>query len=86
MLHQRYKDFSPTLVQGLLKTFFPGKSVDDVDADRNLKALKKHNAFNLLLELFFDGVKDMFAMIREQIVLGEFDRLLVSVEFRPYFL
>lgn len=56
LLHQRYKDFSSTLVQGLMRTFFPGKSVDDVDADRNLKALKKRSALKLLLELFFDGV------------------------------
>nr|GEU67610.1 regulator of nonsense transcripts UPF2 [Tanacetum cinerariifolium] len=56
LLHQKYKDFSPTLVQGLLKTFFPGKSVEDVDADRNSKALKKRSALKLLLELFFDGV------------------------------
>ncbi|KAI3809007.1 hypothetical protein L1987_24972 [Smallanthus sonchifolius] len=58
LLHQRYKDFSPTLVQGLMKTFFPGKSAEDVDADRNLKALKKRSALKLLLELFFDGVID----------------------------
>ncbi|KAJ0465690.1 putative nonsense-mediated mRNA decay protein Nmd2/UPF2 [Helianthus annuus] len=56
LLHQRYKDFSPTLVQGLMKTFFPGKSAEDVDADRNLKAMKKRSALKLLLELFFDGV------------------------------
>ncbi|XP_071734548.1 regulator of nonsense transcripts UPF2 [Rutidosis leptorrhynchoides] len=56
LLHQRYKDFSPTLVQGLMKIFFPGKSAEDVDADRNLKALKKRSALKLLLELFFDGV------------------------------
>lgn len=55
LLHQRYKDFSPTLVQGLMKTFFPGKSVED-DADRNMKAMKKRSALKLLLELFFDGV------------------------------
>ncbi|XP_076936066.1 regulator of nonsense transcripts UPF2-like [Bidens hawaiensis] len=56
LLHQRYKDFSPTLVQGLMKTFFPGKSAEDADADRNLKAMKKRSALKLLLELFFDGV------------------------------
>lgn len=56
LLHQRYKDFSLTLVQGLTKTFFPGKSAEDVDADRNLKAMKKRSALKLLLELFFDGV------------------------------
>ncbi|KAL7603481.1 hypothetical protein Lser_V15G15009 [Lactuca serriola] len=56
LLHQRYKIFSPTLVQGLMKTFFPRKSLEDVDIDRNLKALKKRSALKLLLELFFDGV------------------------------
>ncbi|PWA44206.1 major facilitator superfamily protein [Artemisia annua] len=72
---------SDSCSSGLLKTFFPGKSVDDVDADRNLKALKKRSAFNLLLELFFDGVKDMFPMIREQIVLDEFDRFSLPEAF-----
>ncbi|GLT66869.1 hypothetical protein SLA2020_392120 [Shorea laevis] len=56
LLHQRYKDFSPSLSQGLLKVFFPGKSGDDLDADRNLKAMKKRSTFKLLLELFFVGV------------------------------
>ncbi|OMO81089.1 MIF4G-like, type 3 [Corchorus olitorius] len=56
LLHQRYKDFSPSLVQGLLKVFFPGKSGDDVDADRNLKAMKKRSTLKLLLELYFVGV------------------------------
>ncbi|XP_022765306.1 regulator of nonsense transcripts UPF2-like isoform X3 [Durio zibethinus] len=56
LLHQRYKDFSPSLVQGLLKVFFPGKSGDDLDADRNLKAMKKRSTLKLLLELYFVGV------------------------------
>ncbi|KAL6185650.1 hypothetical protein ACLB2K_041780 [Fragaria x ananassa] len=56
LLHQRYKDFSPTLVQGLLKVFFPGKSGDDPDADRSLRAMKKRSTLKLLLELFFVGV------------------------------
>jgi regulator of nonsense transcripts 2 len=56
LLHQRYKDFSPSLVQGLLKSFFPGKSVEDLDADRNLKAMKKRSSLKLLLELYFVGV------------------------------
>ncbi|GKV52114.1 hypothetical protein SLEP1_g58709 [Rubroshorea leprosula] len=56
LLHQRYKDFSPSLSQGLLKVFFPGKSGDDLDADRNLKAMKKRSTLKLLLELFFVGV------------------------------
>ena len=33
MLHQRYKDFTPSLIQGLLKVFSPGKSGDESDAD-----------------------------------------------------
>ncbi|KAE8686316.1 Regulator of nonsense transcripts UPF2 [Hibiscus syriacus] len=56
LLHQRYKDFSPSLIQGLLKVFFPGKSGDDLDADRNLKAMKKRSTLKLLLELYFVGV------------------------------
>ena len=56
MLHQRYKDFSPSLVQGLLKVFFPGKSGDDSDTDKNLKAMKKRSTLKLLLELYFVGV------------------------------
>lgn len=56
LLHQRYKDFSPSLIQGLLKIFFPGKSGDDLDADRNLKAMKKRSTLKLLLELYFVGV------------------------------
>ncbi|PON64321.1 26S proteasome regulatory complex, non-ATPase subcomplex, Rpn1 subunit [Trema orientale] len=56
LLHQRYKDFSPSLVQGLLKVFFPGKSGDDSDTDRNLKAMKKRSTLKLLLELYFVGV------------------------------
>ncbi|XP_050250261.1 regulator of nonsense transcripts UPF2 [Quercus robur] len=56
LLHQRYKDFSPSLTQGLLKVFFPGKSGDDLDADKNLKAMKKRSTLKLLLELYFVGV------------------------------
>ncbi|XP_044461483.1 regulator of nonsense transcripts UPF2 [Mangifera indica] len=56
LLHQRYKDFSPSLIQGLLKVFFPGKSGDDMDADRNLKAMKKRSTLKLLLELYFVGI------------------------------
>ena len=58
LLHQRYKDFSPSLVQGLMKTFFPGKSGEDPEADRNLKAMKKRSTLKLLLELYFVGVID----------------------------
>ncbi|KAH9778559.1 Regulator of nonsense transcripts UPF2 [Citrus sinensis] len=56
LLHQRYKDFSPCLVDGLLKVFFPGKSGEDLDADRNLKAMKKRSTLKLLLELYFIGI------------------------------
>lgn len=56
LLHQRYKDFSPSLIQGLLKIFFPGKSGDDADTDKNLKAMKKRSTLKLLLELYFVGV------------------------------
>lgn len=56
LLHQRYKDFSPSLIQGLLKIFFPGKSGDDLDADKNLKAMKKRSTLKLLLEIYFVGV------------------------------
>lgn len=58
LLHQRYKDFSPSLIQGLLKVFFPGKSGDDSDVDRNLKAMKKRSTLKLLLELYFVGVTE----------------------------
>ncbi|XP_038690259.1 regulator of nonsense transcripts UPF2-like isoform X1 [Tripterygium wilfordii] len=56
MLHQRYKDFSPCLIQGLLKVFIPGKSGDDLDSDRNMKAMKKRSTLKLLLELYFVGI------------------------------
>ncbi|KAF5205430.1 regulator of nonsense transcripts UPF2, partial [Thalictrum thalictroides] len=56
LLHQRYKDFSPTLIQCLLKFFFPGKSGDDLDSDRNLKAMKKRSTLRLMTELYFVGV------------------------------
>nr|GLL34943.1 Regulator of nonsense transcripts UPF2 [Ipomoea trifida] len=58
LLHQRYKDFSPSLVQGLMKVFFPGKSTDDLDSDRNSRAMKKRSTLKLLLELYFVGVVD----------------------------
>lgn len=56
LLHQRYKDFAPSLIQGLLKVFFPGKSGDDLDADRSLKAMKKRSTLKLLVELYFVGI------------------------------
>ncbi|VFQ65700.1 unnamed protein product [Cuscuta campestris] len=56
LLHQRYPDFSPCLVQGLMKVFFPGKSADDLESDRNSRAMKKRSTLKLLLELYFVGV------------------------------
>ncbi|KAL6899559.1 hypothetical protein ACP4OV_006217 [Aristida adscensionis] len=56
LLHQRYKDFSPCLIQGLLKIFFPGKSGDDLDTDKNSRAMKKRSTLKLLIELYFVGV------------------------------
>ncbi|KAK3034424.1 hypothetical protein RJ639_034661, partial [Escallonia herrerae] len=56
LLHQRYKDFSTTLVQGLLRIFLPGKSAEDLDADRNSRAMKKRSSLKLLVELYFVGV------------------------------
>ncbi|KAI9082787.1 hypothetical protein K1719_035244 [Acacia pycnantha] len=56
LLHQRYKDFTPSLIQGLLKVFSPGKSGDESDADKNLKAMKKRSTLKLLLELYIVGV------------------------------
>ncbi|CAI0411623.1 unnamed protein product [Linum tenue] len=56
LLHQRYKDFSPSLVQGLLKVYVPSKSVEDLDADKNSRAMKKRSTLKLLLELYFVGV------------------------------
>ncbi|XP_061975428.1 regulator of nonsense transcripts UPF2-like [Populus nigra] len=58
LLHQRYKDFSPSLVQGLLKVFFPVKSGEDLDVDKNSKAMKKRSTLKLLLELFFVGATE----------------------------
>ena len=58
LLHQRYKDFSPSLVQGLLKVFFPVKSGEDLDVDKSSKAMKKRSTLKLLLELFFVGVTE----------------------------
>ena len=36
--------------------FFLGKSGDDLDVDRNLKAMKKRSTLKLLLELYFVGI------------------------------
>jgi regulator of nonsense transcripts 2 len=58
LLHQRYKDFSPCLIQGLLKAFFPGKSGDNLDSDKNSRALKKRSTLKLLMELYFVGIVD----------------------------
>ncbi|KAG1331382.1 hypothetical protein COCNU_02G013500 [Cocos nucifera] len=58
LLHQRYKDFSPCFIQGLLKVFFPGKCGDDLDTDKNMRAIKKRSTLKLLMELYFVGVVD----------------------------
>ncbi|CAB4301017.1 unnamed protein product [Prunus armeniaca] len=74
LLHQRYKDFSPSLLQGLLKIFFPGKSGDDLDVDKNLRAMKKRSTLKLLLELFFVGVIEdggIFVNIIKDLTSGE---------------
>lgn len=39
-----------------MKVFLPGKSADDLDADRNAKAMKKRSTLKLLLELYYVGV------------------------------
>ncbi|KAM1019841.1 hypothetical protein ACFX13_041910 [Malus domestica] len=70
----RYKDFSPTLLQGLLKVFFPGKSGDDLEADKNLRAMKKRSTLKLLSELFFVGVIEdggIFVNIIRDLASGE---------------
>ncbi|XP_074308336.1 regulator of nonsense transcripts UPF2-like [Silene latifolia] len=55
-LHQRYPDFSSSISQGFLKVFFPGKVAEDLDTDRNSKAMNKRSMLKLLLELYFVGV------------------------------
>lgn len=75
LLHQRYKDFSPSLVQGLLKVFFPGKAGDDLDADRNMKAMKKRSTLKLLLELYFVGV------IEDSSIFINISKDLTSIEY-----
>ncbi|XP_027902301.1 regulator of nonsense transcripts UPF2 [Vigna unguiculata] len=74
LLHQRYKDFAPSLIQGLLKIFSPGKPGDESDADRNLKAMKKRSTLKLLMELFFVGVIEdggIFINIIKDLTNGE---------------
>lgn len=44
--------------RGLLKVFFPGKSGEDLDVDKNSKAMKKRSTLKLLLELYFVGVTE----------------------------
>ncbi|XP_073299406.1 regulator of nonsense transcripts UPF2 [Primulina huaijiensis] len=58
LLHQRYTDFAPSLVQGLTKVFAPGKSVEDLDTDKNSRSMKKRSTLKLLLELYFVGVME----------------------------
>ncbi|KAL0380267.1 UNVERIFIED_CONTAM: Regulator of nonsense transcripts UPF2 [Sesamum angustifolium] len=52
----KVQDFLASLVQGLLKVFAPGKSAEDLDADKNSRAMKKRSTLKLLLELYFVGV------------------------------
>ncbi|KAI8539857.1 hypothetical protein RHMOL_Rhmol09G0215800 [Rhododendron molle] len=73
-LHQRYTDFSAILTQGLLKVFLPGKTGDELEADRNLTAMKKRITLKLLLELYFVGVVedgDVFISIIEDLTSVE---------------
>ncbi|TVU15168.1 hypothetical protein EJB05_38675 [Eragrostis curvula] len=55
LIHQRYIDFAPCLIQGLLKVFLPEKSVES-DADKNARAMKKRSTLRLLIELYFVGI------------------------------
>lgn len=55
LLHQRYIDFSPCLIQGLLKVLFLGKSVE-YDSDKNARAMKKRSTLRLLIELYVVGI------------------------------
>uniref|UniRef100_A0A0A9DAW8 MIF4G domain-containing protein n=1 Tax=Arundo donax TaxID=35708 RepID=A0A0A9DAW8_ARUDO len=55
LLHQRYMDFSPCLIQGLLKAFFPGNSGES-DSDKNARAMKKRITLKLLMELYLVGI------------------------------
>jgi len=62
------------LIQGLLKAFFPGKSGDELEADRNSKAMKKRSSLKLLLELFFVGV------VEDSSIFNNIIKDLTSVE------
>jgi regulator of nonsense transcripts 2 len=48
-------DFSPCLIQGLLKTFYPEMS-GEPDLDKNARAMKKRSTLKLLMELYFVGI------------------------------
>ncbi|KAJ4812115.1 Regulator of nonsense transcripts 2 [Rhynchospora pubera] len=54
LLHQRYKDFSPCLIQGLLKVFSPGKTGEELD--NSSRAIKRRSTLKLLMELYFVGI------------------------------
>ncbi|KAJ8557118.1 hypothetical protein K7X08_002743 [Anisodus acutangulus] len=92
LLHQRYKDFSPSLVQGLVKVFFPGKVIEDVDVDRNARAMKKRSTSKLLLEVYFVGVLEdtgIFVNIVKDLtsvehLKGHCDRSLLSNYMMSY--
>ncbi|KAF8702747.1 hypothetical protein HU200_032577 [Digitaria exilis] len=55
LLHQRYTDFSPCLIQGLLKIFYSGMP-EELNLDNNARAMKKRSTLKLLMELYFVGI------------------------------
>ncbi|EYU24490.1 hypothetical protein MIMGU_mgv1a000416mg [Erythranthe guttata] len=65
LLHQRYTDFSSSLVKGLQKVFIPDKSAEDLEADNNSRAMKKRSTLKLLLELYFVGVVENCAIFTQ---------------------
>lgn len=57
-----------------MKVFLPGKTGDELEADRNLTAMKKRITLKLLLELYFVGVVedgDVFISIIEDLTSVE---------------
>ncbi|KAG2652513.1 hypothetical protein PVAP13_1NG357700 [Panicum virgatum] len=43
-------------IQAAVQVFFPGKSGDDLDADKTSRAMKKRSTLKLLIELYFVGI------------------------------
>ncbi|KAJ3680250.1 hypothetical protein LUZ60_016528 [Juncus effusus] len=74
LLHQRYKDFSPCLIQGLLKVFSPaGKTGEELDS--NSKAMKRRSTIKLLMELYFVGILEdasVFVSIVKDLTSNEY--------------